>query len=504
MPAEAAVPARTANGIGPWRIAWAGLGAGLALLVAGYFATLAGMATVWGASGTYHHGFLVLPTFAYVLWQWRPRIERHMPQGSVVGVGLAALCGLLWLAADLVAAAEGQHIAVVAGIGALFLAVLGWPAFRAALPVLLLLIYWVPTGGQLLPALKSTAAWFGVAGAKLAGLAATRDGLYRFTVAGQGYQIIDDCAALAELFAATFVALTLGLLLFRRPGKILAFAGLAAGVAVLVNGLRIIAIVLYNHVQGEIMPMSAHLTVGWVAIAVAIFGLVIAAHRFREDTDHAQLTAANARDGKARPWRAGALGLLAALLMIAVPSFWPAAVPVGHRTPLRQALPTELGAWRLSDRPGDWRPTAAHADKILHGVYSNGDRQVTVSVALAHSPRTEISGASLDIVPAGPWRIAEDRPDRLCRENACWPVRTITLEHGNEARIRHATVLMLANGRPVASPTRLRLRRAWGVLSGQPVEAAAIVMGVEAHDPLPAEAAGPFFALLVDALHLGG
>ncbi len=413
----------------PWLVTLAALAAALGGLSIAYATTLGDMAAVWGRSRTYQYGMLVPPTLAYLLWAWRDRILAAAPRGSLLGVACAGVGGLVWLAADLAGTAEGQHIAVVGMLASVALAGLGRPAFKAALPPLALLVFLVPTGHQLLPALKALTAWFAVSGAKLAGLATVANGT-QFSVAGQPYVVVDDCAGLAELLATSFLGATLGLLLFRRVWKIVLLTALAAAIAVLANGLRVNAIVFLNHWQGTVMDMTAHRGVGWWTVAVALAGLLALAYRFRDLEPEPAVDRGLPGEATARPLRATVLAGMAAAAAIALPLLWPVE-PANAPARTALALPAELGSWRLTGARPDWTPRAAKADGVAAGLYSDGRRELLVFVAQAWRARSEVSGPALDLFPDGTWWSPRSGERTICHEDGCWPSRTVLLDHGN-------------------------------------------------------------------------
>ncbi|MCP1337793.1 exosortase [Futiania mangrovi] len=458
----------------------AGLALALVSLLAAHAATAADMVRIWAANETYNHGFLVLPTLLYILWDRRGRILQEPPSGSLTGVALTIACAAGWSVADLAGIAEGRHLALAGMAVGVLHAGLGPHAFRAALPPLLLVVFLVPTGQQLLPALTSLTAWFVAQGSALAGLETVRDGL-NITVAGQPYAVVAACAGLGELLATSFVGLTLGLLLFRTVLKTAALTAAAAVAAIVANGIRVNLIVLYNHWQGAVMDISAHRGVGWAVLAVILALLLAAAYRMR---DQAGDTVPVREAGVARPRRAVALAGAAAAAAIVVTHAWPAPGLTAAAIPSISA-PQSVGGWEKVTGPQDWSPAAPHADATQAAVYEQGGQRVLVFQALAARRGAKVAGAALDLAPDAFWWIKERRPRRVCGGGYCFQGETVVLDQTEGPRMVFADTFLHVDGESVPSRRALAAERTLRLLAGAHPVAGVLVVAHEGTAPLP-------------------
>ena len=238
------------------------------------------------------------------------------------------------------------------------------------------------------------------------------------------------------------------------------------------------------------MGFDDHLTVGWVITAVSLAALLALAHRWRDPPVETKPVAVS---GTARPRRAVILGLASAALFILVPHAW----PVAGTTPDRQmSLPEQLGTWRLSEAVADWRPKALRADQIVEGVYSDGEREVTVFIATAASLGAEVTGASFQILDDKTWWIPAQGPAELCDAIGCLAVERLTLDETKGPRIKDVAILRLVGGEPMVSATRMRLERAWQRLQGAQTEAVVIALSSETAGSLPDDLALDLFRRL--------
>jgi exosortase len=464
---------------------------GLAL---GFYTTWADLIGVWKASQTYQYSFIVVPTVVYLLHIRRGEVVALQPCGSSIGVLVAGACGLLWLAADLAGAEEGTHLAVVLAILAVVWATVGTCAFKKILPPLSLLFFLVPTGHQLLPWLRDLTVAMAVIGPDVFEIPATING-YTFSVAEQSYIVIADCAGLGELLVTLFLAAAFGLMIYRTLWKTLALMLIAGATAIIANGLRVNAIVLVNYWSGSVMDMSAHRAVGWCTIAAVVVLIFLIARRF---DDRSAVTGRQhvAHSRRVPSAKASACGLLAVGVMIGVPLGWP--IDTGKGTiAATPELSNRLGIWRLTSETPEWAPQAAGADQVMRGVYSDGKTQVAVFVAVASSPRSEVSGPSLKLLTDDTWWLPSTGRRVVCDDVECWPVKTLVLDYSNGPRIQTADILTVLNGASQQSATTLRLKRAWHILAGQQAKVAVFALATEGEDRLPASKAASLFTRIV-------
>jgi exosortase len=471
-----------------------GLVLALAALGLAFSDTWSDLVGVWRSSETYQYAVLVPPTAFYVLYLRRRQIVARPPSGSLFGVVAAAACGLVWLAADLVGAAEGRHLAVVLAALAVIWATLGTHAFGPLLPALSLLLFMVPTGHQLMPFLRDITVTMGVAGPDLLAIPTTMSG-YTFSVADQSYIVIEDCAGLGELLTTLFLGAGFGLMIYTKAWKIIALTFVAGSAAIVANGLRVNAIVLANHWNGTIMEMSAHRAVGWWTIAGAIAVLFLLATRFR-DVDTQIIHGWTERASPRRSVRAACFGALAAAVTIGVPHVWPVSLGVEVPAAMR-SLPDRIGAWRLTHEMPDWTPQAVHADHQVRGVYTDGTHKISVFAALATSPQAEVSGPSLELLPTDTWWLPATGRRSVCSDRTCWPVQTLELDHSNGPRTQSADLLTLLNGEPQRSATTLRIKRAWDILLGQDATVGVLALATEGKEPIREREAASFFENLI-------
>lgn len=233
---------------------------------------LGSMAGLWIESSTYHHGVVVFPLAAWLIWRERAAFEAPAPS-------LAAAAATVPLAALLLAgrAAEAnivQHFAFVSLLIILFAVVMGLANARRAAFGLVFLYFAVPFGETLTPALQSATAGAVVPLLAASGVALNRDGALISTAAGR-FEIADACAGLNFLLAALLVAAIFAGVALRSWKKRFAFLAVAAAAALLANVLRAYLVILLATKTPLGMDFARdHAGFGWALYAVFLIGLI--------------------------------------------------------------------------------------------------------------------------------------------------------------------------------------------------------------------------------------
>jgi exosortase A len=304
---------------GSWGRALLTLGLVMGLWAATFSAEITAAIATWAGSAAYNHCYLVLPVAAWLGWTRRQRLVGLEPRPAPWAALLALGGGLAWLVAERLGIMEGRQFAALGVLLSLVLAVFGRAICRAMAAPLLYLVFLVPFGAFLVPALQSLTAWMIVAGLRLLEIPHFADGLTIEIPAGV-FLVAEACAGLRFIVASLAFGALYALVMFRSPGRRLLVMLLAVAVPVLANGLRALGIVLLGHQLGSAEAAAAdHLIYGWVFFSAVILLLTLAGLPFRQDGEAFS----------AAPWRpmpAPAALAPAALLTAAIGLAAPAAM----------------------------------------------------------------------------------------------------------------------------------------------------------------------------------
>jgi exosortase A len=298
-----ALPPASLNGRG-WGPPLLVLALGLAALGWAFRAEAVAAVSVWESSAAYNHCWLVLPVALWLGWTRRHRLAGLAPRPTAWAALPALGAGCVWLLAERLGVMEGRQFAALGIVLSLVLACLGWRVCRAMAAPLGYLVFLVPFGAFLVPALQQVTAAMIVFGLEVLGIPHHADGLIIELAAGQ-FLVAEACAGLRFIIASLAFGALYALVMFKSPGRRLLVMLLAVVVPVLANGIRALGIVLLGHHLGSAEAAAAdHLIYGWVFFSVVILLLVVAGLPFREDRPEA---APLFPPPPPAPWRGAAL-----------------------------------------------------------------------------------------------------------------------------------------------------------------------------------------------------
>lgn len=366
----------------PWpRAAWIAL-AGVVLLLASYWPTVASTVAIWSRSETFAHGFLIFPISAWLIWRRRHEIAALSPLPDWRGLVMLAGLGLVWLAAELARVLVVQQLAVVAMIPALVYTLLGWRVTWAMAFPLAFLLFAVPMGEVLIPPLMEFTADFTVAALQLTGIPVYREGTF-FTIPSGNWSVVEGCSGLRYLIASFTLGTLYGYLTYRSVKKRLLFAAASIVVPILANGLRAYMIVMIAHLSDMKLALGVdHYIYGWVFFGIVMLLLFWLGSFWRED--EAEPARAPVADYGWAPRRGLVRALVAGLAVVAV---WPAWAwhlekLAPHDVQVMLASPRPVNGWQPVAAFTDWMPEYKGMDARLAQAYRKDGR--TVGVVLAY------------------------------------------------------------------------------------------------------------------------
>jgi exosortase A len=344
------------------------------VLFAAFAPEVAAAVGVWSTSTAYGHCFLVAPIAAWLLWERRAILARLPPRPSFRAALLALPLIPAWLAAELLGIMEGRQLVLMAFIQLTLLAALGLRLYWALAPACLYLVFLVPFGAFITPALQSFTAAFITGGLHLLHIPFEANS-FQITIPEGSFYVAEACAGLRFLIAAVAFGSLYAVTMFRSPGRRAAFIAVSCVIPILANGVRGLGIVLLGHALGSAEAGAAdHLIYGWVFFSAVILLLALAGLPFREAP--APLPAADTAPG-APAWRLAAPAAVALLALLA-----PASAALIEAQP-GAMQPAAIPALAI---PAACRPGAAQTGGSLRiQAYACGAQPV--SVAATSFPR---------------------------------------------------------------------------------------------------------------------
>lgn len=378
---SASLPGRLRDG--PWLRASLAFGLLTALLIAATFDTLQSMVTVWHATTTYHHCFLVLPISLALIWRRRARLRRYLPHHSP-----AALLGLLGFGALWLIGLAGdlrlfQHVALIGLLVSLFVAVFGSAIAREIRFPLAFLAFMVPAGNVLIPHLQSFTAEFAVRLLRLAAVPVFQDGIMIETPAGV-FEVAEACAGVRFLIANVMVGALFAHLALSGWRKRAAFLAVAAALPIIANGLRAFGIMYLAQLTGHAQAASVdHLLYGWIFFALVMVACLALGSRFADWPVLVQDPGPRLMPIRA-PWRV--VHMLPVVLLLVAPQIYARTIMASGAKPFASdpgsMLALDLDCLKGPPSTADWSPRFAGADVTLAESLACRGQTVDLFVAL--------------------------------------------------------------------------------------------------------------------------
>ncbi len=361
-----------------WRAALVRLGALWAVLIAVALADWRAMVAQWLNSSTYEHVVLVPAILAWLVWQRRTQLAAIKPQGWWPGLAALALAALLWVLGRFAGLAEASELGAVLMLIGGVLAVLGVRVGAGLVFPLAYMVFLVPAGDELVPALQAITAALTIALLHLTHVRAVSDGVFITTPAGL-FVIAEACSGVKFLVAMLAFGALAANLCFVGWRRRAVFLLACVVVPILANGVRAWGTVYVAQSMGAAYAGGVdHIIYGWVFFAVVIAAIIGGAWRWFDRPAGAAIVDADAINASLLLARVQGRAMpLAAVLGIAVAlgaAGWVmAADRLEAAMPAQIALPEVVG-WHRVDvavNPA-WSPRAAGAAHRLLGAYADG------------------------------------------------------------------------------------------------------------------------------------
>jgi exosortase A len=430
-----------------WIAAASITGFSLFIILAMFWETAASMATVWYNSSTFGHGFLVVPISAYLIWSSRAQLTNLSPAPTLLGLPLLAIFGLVWLVGNVSEVLLVEHLALIGIVQVLIWTMIGTSAVRAMLFPIAFLIFAVPMGEGLIRPLQDATAFLAVAALRMSGIPVFQEGVF-ITIPQSAWQVAEECSAIRYVIPGVVLGAVFSYLTYRSYTRRLLFVVGTVLAVILVNGLRVYAIIGLTHISDRsalasigaraIEQMYGHLGLGWLMFSIAMLILFWAGSRWREPETVSRVPSVETAIPAAPMWRSTGLAIAA----VALVALAPAAVMLrgsnnaGPLTVVIDTLEAEAPWTENYIYTGNWSPHFIGADKELKATYTTGEQ--TVHLYIAYYAQRE-GGAELinggnTLVDEPTWELLSDNSTTIRTEQLAVAAREDILRSATGTR----------------------------------------------------------------------
>ncbi|MGI9344140.1 MAG: exosortase A [Gammaproteobacteria bacterium] len=354
---------------------------GVALLSLGWALrdTFSAMTEIWLNSSTFNHCLLIAPAAAYLIWRRRHRLAECRTRGSIAGLTAFAACAVLWGIGALGGVATVQNVAAVGMISTAIWAVLGNEVARTIAFPLTYLLFMVPFGEFIVPALMEWTANVTVVAARASGVSVYKDGLL-FTIPNGSFRIVEACSGIRMLIASIAVAVLFAHLNFRSWYRRIVFVLAMIVASLIANGIRTYSIVMIGYYT-SMETIADHELFGYVIFGSVLILMLIVGSRFSDIDGTIETPLSTPSDARGSIPTSIAAAAAVVALSLGIPAAVARSLDSAQQDPgiAAMRLPNATTDWSgpRSVRD-DWAPRFVGYDAADSGTYLHGTDVVDV------------------------------------------------------------------------------------------------------------------------------
>ncbi|MEZ5895833.1 MAG: exosortase [Parvularculaceae bacterium] len=459
-----------------WPRAFALFGAIIITQILLMWPTLVAMARTWVNSSDYHHGAIAAPLSIWLIARRRGDLA-HAPQPSWAGIALALTFMAVWLAGRAASAEIVAQLAFIGVIIASVIAVFGVRLARLWAFALAFVIFMVPFGQSLTPALQTAASIVVTAALNATGIETAREG-HLLSTATADFEMAQACAGLRFIMAMAMTALLAGELAFNDWRKKAGFLVLALAAAIVANWGRAYLIVVTVTMTDRAIGVGAeHVALGWIIYSTLIIALVLLARRMTDSgpIKPRQQAPAPASTGRQTPAPAS-VAIILILAIVGASSYDRHVVSAAPSSPPRYVdADFTASAWTILSAPRAMRVNAGNPDHVSTGVFSadGGVLEITLANFGYDNPAREITGFSLPAEDEAAWRMVSRSPIELRYGEAVLHPQLAIFKNSRGERMAAIQIFCLGE-KTYSSLARLKIDLAMQKLRGEHFDGGAV------------------------------
>lgn len=393
----------------PWLRAAVALALALSALMVIYRSTVVSIVTSW-SKDPFAHGYIVVPLALYLVWQRRDDLKPITPSVAYLALPAIALCASLWLLGHLADTGLVRQVSLIGMMSGFVWLILGWPTARVLIYPMASLIFALPIGDRLVPALQDLAARCAVSLLAFSDVPVLLQA-HVISIPGSTWKVAEACSGINYLTASLAIGYVYAGTAYRYWSHRIGFVLGAALVPLFGNGIRVYGTILLASKAGpESVAGTRHFLFGWLVFALMMALLFVVCGRWREESNGTP----TARKPNPERAFAGARAICTAVGLVIV-----AAAPVSthsdehrtesitHPTPPTVSLPwipTEANRY-------SWTPHFEKPGLEFLQSYQSDQRMVKMFIASysdSHTGRTLAGGANA-LVPEPWWITGNDQ-----------------------------------------------------------------------------------------------
>lgn len=218
----------------------------------------------WQHSGTYAHGFLVIPIVFYLIWDKKDQLKNSPIKPTLWAMFPIIFFSFTWYIGEQNHILILQQLSLVNILISIVLGYCGFSIFKKLLFPLGYLYFAIPFGNFLIAELQDITAFFTVKGLELSGVTVYAEGWQITTTRGH-FAVAEACSGIRYLIASIALGVLYAHFAFRTLSKKLIFVAICIMVPIVANGIRAYSIVMLAHFTHMKIAVGVdHLIYGWL------------------------------------------------------------------------------------------------------------------------------------------------------------------------------------------------------------------------------------------------
>jgi len=470
-----------------WRNASIALSFVVVVILISFFDTVKELGLTWWDKPEYNHCLLILPIIIYLIYERREIFRKIAPVPSWLGL-LPLLGGaVLWLLGELADTNVVRQFGLIIILQGCLLTILGKRVVLGLLFPIFYMIFLIPFGDFLVPALQDFTTVFVIMTLNLFGIPVFVEGVFLSIAAGD-FHVAEACAGLRFLVATVALGTLMANVAYKTLGRQITVVILSFAVPVLANGLRASGIILIAHWSDMKYATGVdHIVYGWIFFAIVLLVFIAIAMTFtnRGLTDgYIDFTKKYWSVNQKIRLRYFAVPLgISAIIVISAP-FYISVIEQRYQTFANNRITFDAETWGKDvSMSASWKPQYSGASQVFHLHREAQDFEAIDTYAAYYQYQTQGSemirfGNGVD-QQAG-WTRVESRKITTRINGANVSVNEILLQSAGQKRL--VWYWYWVDGRITASNYKTKLFDAKAKLLGGRLDSAVIALSVPFDD----------------------
>ncbi len=470
-----------------WRNASIALSAAAVVVLVSFFDTVKELVLTWWDKPEYNHCLLILPIIIYLIYERREIFQKIAPEPSWLGLLPLLGGGGLWLLGELADANVVRQFGLIIILQGCILTILGKRIFLGLLFPIFYMVFLVPFGDFLVPALQDFTTVFVIMTLNLFNIPVFVEGVF-LSIAAGNFHVAEACAGLRFLVATVALGTLMANVAYKTWGRQITVVILSFLVPILANGLRASGIILVAHWSDMKYATGVdHLVYGWIFFAVVLLIFISIAMTF---------TNRGVNDGyidfTKKYWTANtpvslkqfALPLIISVVFVVSAPFYSSVIEQRYQTFANNTLALDEKIWGVdTSMSTDWKPQYQGASQVFHLRHEEQDSDAIDIFAAYYkyqSQDAEMIRFGNGVVQQDIWDRIDNRKVKTKISGSRASVNEILLQSGGKRRL--VWYWYWVDGRITASNYKAKILDAKAKLLGGRLDSAVIALSVPFDD----------------------